>query len=429
MAAIWGRHFRSMLGDRAHNAAVSDAADALVRRYRAARRDPRLAVLEGFHALKHALRFGAEVLEAVAAEPRELEELAAELAPDLAGSLAERADAGRPPRSWPSWSRRRRAPASSRSPAAPRSTSAAVLADARPAPLVLLEDPRTMGNMGACVRVAAAADAAGRPHHREQRPLAPRRAARRRRPPFRPARRRRSRRCPRATGRWSRSTPAGRTCARPSCPPRAILAFGTERHGLSERAARPRRRPPRHPDARRRLQPQPRHRGRRGAVLRSGSESRTSTADSPRPHRRKDSPLAVSPISTSAKLLLVAFEVFFFVIWIWILITILTDLFRDHEMSGWAKAAWVLFLVFIPFLTALIYLIARGSGMRDRTIKAQAEAKQHFDAYVREQAHSLAGRRTAQAQRPEGKGRALERGVRARRRRSCSPEDPGASRP
>jgi hypothetical protein len=85
--------------------------------------------------------------------------------------------------------------------------------------------------------------------------------------------------------------------------------------------------------------------------------------------------------------LLVAFEVFFFVIWIWILITILTDLFRDHETSGWVKAAWVLFLVFIPFLTALIYLIARGSGMRDRTIKAQAEAKQHFDHYVQQQAH------------------------------------------
>jgi Phospholipase_D-nuclease N-terminal/Short C-terminal domain len=85
--------------------------------------------------------------------------------------------------------------------------------------------------------------------------------------------------------------------------------------------------------------------------------------------------------------LLVAFEVFFFVIWIWILITILTDLFRDHALSGWAKAAWVLFLVFIPFLTALIYLIARGSGMRERSIKAQAEAKQHFDSYVREQAH------------------------------------------
>jgi Phospholipase_D-nuclease N-terminal/Short C-terminal domain len=83
--------------------------------------------------------------------------------------------------------------------------------------------------------------------------------------------------------------------------------------------------------------------------------------------------------------LLLALEIFFFVIWIWILITILADLFRDHEASGWAKAVWVLFLVFVPVLTALIYLIARGSGMRDRTIKAQAEAKQHMDTYIREQ--------------------------------------------
>ncbi len=88
------------------------------------------------------------------------------------------------------------------------------------------------------------------------------------------------------------------------------------------------------------------------------------------------------------ELLLIALEIFFFVIWIWILITILTDLFRDHELSGWWKAVWVLFLVFIPFLTALVYLIARGAGMRDRTIKAQAEAKQHFDEYVRQQAHT-----------------------------------------
>lgn len=88
------------------------------------------------------------------------------------------------------------------------------------------------------------------------------------------------------------------------------------------------------------------------------------------------------------ELLLIALEVFFFVIWIWILITILTDLFRDHELSGWGKAAWCLFLVVIPFLASLIYLIARGAGMRDRTIKAQADAKKHFDEYVQQQAHS-----------------------------------------
>ena len=88
--------------------------------------------------------------------------------------------------------------------------------------------------------------------------------------------------------------------------------------------------------------------------------------------------------------LLTALSIFFFVIWIWILITILSDLFRDHELSGWTKAAWVFFLVFIPFLTALIYLGVRGSGMRERALKEQADAKAQFDSYVRETAASPA---------------------------------------
>ena len=97
--------------------------------------------------------------------------------------------------------------------------------------------------------------------------------------------------------------------------------------------------------------------------------------------------LALADISFG-ELLLIVVEIFFFVIWIWILFTIITDLFRDHEMSGWGKAVWVFFLIFVPFLTALIYLIARGSGMRERTIKAQVDAKKHFDDYVRETAHT-----------------------------------------
>jgi hypothetical protein len=97
--------------------------------------------------------------------------------------------------------------------------------------------------------------------------------------------------------------------------------------------------------------------------------------------------LALADISFG-ELLLIVLEIFFFVIWIWILFTIITDLFRDHEMSGWGKAAWVFFLIFVPFLTALIYLIARGNGMRDRTIKAQADAKKHFDDYVRQTAQA-----------------------------------------
>jgi RNA methyltransferase, TrmH family len=138
---------------------VSDRA-ALIRRYRTARRDPSLAVLEGFHALKHALRFGADVVEAVAADPGVLRELAGELAPDLGDALAERTAPVAPevlaelvpraPRTGVVAIARR-----------PEVELGEVLAGRRSAPLVLLEDPRTMGNTGACVRVAAAADAAG----------------------------------------------------------------------------------------------------------------------------------------------------------------------------------------------------------------------------------------------------------------------------
>jgi hypothetical protein len=88
------------------------------------------------------------------------------------------------------------------------------------------------------------------------------------------------------------------------------------------------------------------------------------------------------------ELLLLVLEFFLFVAWIWILFAVISDLFRDHEMSGGGKAIWIIFLVFIPFLGVLVYLIARGHGMRDRTIKAQAEAKHDFDSYVRQQAHS-----------------------------------------
>jgi RNA methyltransferase, TrmH family len=128
-------------------------------RFRRARRDPRLTVVEGFHALKHALRFGAELLETVAVDPEGLEELAGELAPDL-GELSgtvEEVDAERlaelvpqvPPTGVVAIARR------------PPVDVAAALADPRPAPLVLLEQPRNMGNLGACIRVAAAAGAAG----------------------------------------------------------------------------------------------------------------------------------------------------------------------------------------------------------------------------------------------------------------------------
>jgi ABC-type multidrug transport system fused ATPase/permease subunit len=84
--------------------------------------------------------------------------------------------------------------------------------------------------------------------------------------------------------------------------------------------------------------------------------------------------------------LLTVLEIFLFAAWLMVLFTILGDLFRDHEMSGWGKAAWVLFLVFVPFLAALIYLIARGEGMRERALAQRQEAQKQLDAYVQQTA-------------------------------------------
>ncbi len=81
--------------------------------------------------------------------------------------------------------------------------------------------------------------------------------------------------------------------------------------------------------------------------------------------------------------LLTVLSIFFIVIWIWILITVLIDLFRDHELSGWWKAVWVFFLVFLPVITVLIYLIARGGGMRERAIAEQKEMQKASEAYIR----------------------------------------------
>jgi ABC-type multidrug transport system fused ATPase/permease subunit len=96
------------------------------------------------------------------------------------------------------------------------------------------------------------------------------------------------------------------------------------------------------------------------------------------------------PLATVSfgELLLLVLEFFLLFAWIWILITVIIDLFRDHQLSGVAKAVWLFFLVFLPFFGVLLYLIVRGGGMRDRALKEQADAKKHFDEYVREQVHT-----------------------------------------
>jgi hypothetical protein len=89
---------------------------------------------------------------------------------------------------------------------------------------------------------------------------------------------------------------------------------------------------------------------------------------------------------TFGQALLTVLEVFLFAAWLMILFVIIGDLFRDHQTSGWGKAAWVLFLIFVPFLAALIYLIARGDGMRERTLQQQKHQQEQLDAYIRQTA-------------------------------------------
>ena len=84
--------------------------------------------------------------------------------------------------------------------------------------------------------------------------------------------------------------------------------------------------------------------------------------------------------------LLTVLEIFLFAAWLMVLFSIFGDLFRDHSMSGWGKAAWTIFLIFVPFLGVLIYLIARGSGMRERALAQQQEAQKQFDTYVQQTA-------------------------------------------
>jgi uncharacterized membrane protein YcjF (UPF0283 family) len=73
---------------------------------------------------------------------------------------------------------------------------------------------------------------------------------------------------------------------------------------------------------------------------------------------------------------------FVWVAWIWTLIMIISDLFRRHDTSGWAKAAWVAFLIIIPFLGVLVYLIANGHGMAQRNVERSQAAQSQFNDYV-----------------------------------------------
>lgn len=206
---------------------------ARVQRFRDARRDPALVVLEGFHALKHALRFEAEVVEAIAGELDALRALAGALAPDVlermlalvepvAPEIVAACAPVPPPTGVLAIARR------------PAFSLVGLIADPRAAPIVLLEDPRHLGNLGACVRVAAAADAAGLltvAGHDPWHPDAVRGAAGLHfaLPVARLAEPLDDRDRPLVA-----VDPDGDALRVADLPPRPVLAFGSERHGLSD---------------------------------------------------------------------------------------------------------------------------------------------------------------------------------------------------
>jgi len=77
---------------------------------------------------------------------------------------------------------------------------------------------------------------------------------------------------------------------------------------------------------------------------------------------------------------------FMFVIWIWMIIVIFSDIFRSEDLSGWGKAIWSVFIIFLPFLGIFAYLIARGGKMAERSAKAAQDANQATQAYIRDAA-------------------------------------------
>jgi membrane protein implicated in regulation of membrane protease activity len=81
-------------------------------------------------------------------------------------------------------------------------------------------------------------------------------------------------------------------------------------------------------------------------------------------------------------------EIFLWVLWIWILIYVFIDIFRSHDLSGWMKALWFLFVLFIPLIGVLVYLIARGGKMQERAVQQAQQQDREFRSYVQDAAGS-----------------------------------------
>jgi hypothetical protein len=99
-------------------------------------------------------------------------------------------------------------------------------------------------------------------------------------------------------------------------------------------------------------------------------------------------PLAASTDYPVLDVFWTIFEIFAFVIWFWLLFVVLTDVFRSDDMSGWGKAAWTIFVIFLPLIGVLAYLIIRGRSMNERAAEQAAQRDQAFRSYVQDAAGS-----------------------------------------
>ena len=82
------------------------------------------------------------------------------------------------------------------------------------------------------------------------------------------------------------------------------------------------------------------------------------------------------------------FEIFAFVVWFWLLFVILTDVYRSRDLSGWGKAGWTIFVIFLPLIGVLTYLIIRGRSMNQRAAQQQQQQEEAFRSYVQDAAGS-----------------------------------------
>jgi magnesium-transporting ATPase (P-type) len=103
------------------------------------------------------------------------------------------------------------------------------------------------------------------------------------------------------------------------------------------------------------------------------------------------------------------FIFFLFVIWIWILITVFADIFRSHDLSGWAKALWVIFVIVLPYLGVFVYLIAEGKAIGERSMKQAQEKFGVSYVAIRNWLEDSGQDRPVRAKKGEGKTKAEQK--------------------